>query len=78
MQQTYYCAQTPTQRKRRVKQTIVKKIVNARIQNEYEIVNVGLEVPALSPSELVANNIIIVTYHIRVCSLGSVRTFINT
>lgn len=68
-QQTHYCAQTP-KRKRTEKQTIVKKIVCVRIQNVYEIVNAGIEVPVLAPSDLTTNNIINVSYHISVCKLG--------
>lgn len=71
MQRIYYNAQTPTQRKRKEKQTIVKKMVNVHIQNTYEMINVDLQVPPLLPTDFSTNSIINVTYYVFVCKLAT-------
>lgn len=71
-QQIHYISEQPMQLDQKEKQTVVKKTVYARIDNLHEIINVDLHVPPLPPSDLVANDIINVTYYIHVGQLESI------
>lgn len=76
MQQIHYYAQPlgsswyrPKRRERIEQQTVAKNTVCVRLQNSNEIINIDLDVPALSPSEFLSTNIINVTYYVLVCNL---------
>lgn len=75
VQQIHYFSQQPNigcchpvQHEHKEKQTIIKKTVFALIENSNEVIRVDLQVPPIPPTDFATNNIVNVTYHLRVCN----------